>query len=202
MTFSEEDWAAYGARQKLFEVHSATSTIPLLYDEDFRHANPSAWPHFEPLRNDIEPILTSVRRHYNKSLAARRLQERNGQAYPARIILTRLNPGGVIPPHIDTGYSLTHSHRIHLPVISSENVEFSVDGVAKQLEAGTLWEINNRREHAVNNRGGAARTHLILDWVIPGERCCCSVKASPQGKCSQVLCNETDTRIEPCSCLR
>lgn len=201
VALSETDWNAYGARQKRFEVHKDTSTIPLLYDEDFRHENPTPSPMYGALRNEIEPILTIVRRHYDTSLAARRLQEKNGPAYPIRIILTRLSPGGVIPPHMDAGFSLTHAHRIHLPIVSRETVGFRVDGIDKHLAEGELWEINNRRVHAVRNLGSEARVHLIIDWVIPGQRCCCSARTNPQGKCSPSACATTDNRTEPCACF-
>lgn len=198
----EAEWFAYGARQVRYEVHRDTNTIPVLFDEDGRHSDPTSWPLFDTLKGELDPILAIVRRHYNQSLTTRRLQERNGAAYPVRIILTRLRPGGVIPAHADGGFSLTHAHRIHLPIFSRGNVRFSVDGVEKHLPEGELWEINNRRLHAVHNVGSENRIHLIIDWAIPGERCCCSKRTNPHGQCSPTHCARTDAIVEPCHCLK
>lgn len=202
LALSEADWATYGDRQKRYEVHRDTGTIPLLFDEDGRHSDPTSWPMYAVFSEEIDPVLATIRRHYNTSLTARRLQDKNGSAYPIRIILTRLRAGGVIPAHVDGGFSLTHVHRIHLPIVSRTDVGFSVDGMEKYLPEGELWEINNRRLHAVSNPGVGARVHLIIDWVIPGERCCCSKRADPSGRCSPTLCARTDLNLEPCKCLR
>lgn len=33
------------------------------------------------------------------------------------------------------------------------------------MRVGELWEINNSLDHAVDNRGGEDRIHLIVDWM-------------------------------------
>jgi len=38
------------------------------------------------------------------------------------------------------------------------------------MKPGELWEINNRREHGVVNGGGEDRIHLIVDYVLAGEK--------------------------------
>jgi hypothetical protein len=39
----------------------------------------------------------------------------------------------------------------------------------RHFAPGEIWEINNRKYHAVRNLGEEARVHLILDYVVPGE---------------------------------
>ena len=90
-----------------------------------------------------------------------------------RINLAKLLPGSMIPEHMDTNITLTHSHRVHMPVVTNEKVMFSVGGEKKHLREGEVWEINNKKAHWVENKSEEARIHLILDWVIPGESCCC-----------------------------
>ena len=34
-------WEDYQFRQKTYEVHKYTKTIPLIFDEDFKHENPT-----------------------------------------------------------------------------------------------------------------------------------------------------------------
>jgi hypothetical protein len=87
-----------------------------------------------------------------------------------RALFARLAPGAEIRPHHDDGFSLTNSHRVHLPVLTRPGVAFTVGGETRGLAAGELVEINNCRVHAVRNDSPAPRVHLIVDWVIPGER--------------------------------
>jgi hypothetical protein len=83
--------------------------------------------------------------------------------------MTRLAPGGRITPHSDGGYSLARCHRIHVPILSNPDCRFRVGDTTLVMKPGEVWEINNRLTHAVENDGAAARVHLILDWVQPGE---------------------------------
>ena len=47
---------------------------------------------------------------------------------------------------------------------------FDVGETSFHMAEGELWEINNRREHAVANNSDSDRIHLILDYVIAGEK--------------------------------
>lgn len=197
---TDEEWASSGWRQKTFEVHAHTQTIELIFDDDFRHSNPTYLPRYKDFEGLVAPLTDLFKRHFNKSLAAKRLQEKHGAACVIRMILVRLSPGGDILPHGDKGYSLLHGHRIHLPVISNPGCEFTVGDTTRVLGEGEVWEINNKRVHFVRNLGDAPRVHVITDWVIPGERCCCGKKLRPQGSCSEKECNATDYMMEECDC--
>jgi aspartyl/asparaginyl beta-hydroxylase (cupin superfamily) len=113
----------------------------------------------------------------------------------------QLRAGGVIAPHRDNNFSLTHSHRIHLPVITNEHVLFTVGDDTMNLPAGGMYEINNRRTHSVENLSDEARVHVILDFVLPGEKCCCGRKLHPQTLCSPQACAPTDRLQIPCNCF-
>jgi aspartyl/asparaginyl beta-hydroxylase (cupin superfamily) len=88
-----------------------------------------------------------------------------GDGYIARALLVRLKARGVIPIHIDAGYPLMNSRRIHTPIMSSDQVTFTVGGESHVMKDGELWEINNARPHHVVNQGEQSRVHLIIDWV-------------------------------------
>jgi hypothetical protein len=62
------------------------------------------------------------------------------------------------------------SHRIHLPLVTNDGVKFTVGDTTKYLLPGELWEINNRRKHTVMNNGTEGRVHMIMDFVLPGEK--------------------------------
>lgn len=201
LAFTEDDWNLEDFRQKRFEAHKDTSTIPLIFDEDFRHTDPTIRPAYGDLREPIEPFLSLIRKHYNKSLRLKRLQDKYGRAYPVRILLARLRPGGVIMPHMDRNFTLAHVHRIHIPIQTHADVGFRVNGHGKPMKEGEVWEINNRRIHEVVNQSPTHRIHMIVDWAIPGERCCCSAATHPNTPCTPDTCRETDFRPAPCSCL-
>lgn len=65
---------------------------------------------------------------------------------------------------------MMRSHHVHIPIISNADVLFHVGDTSITMQEGEMWEINNRREHAVENQGAIDRVHLILDYVIPGEK--------------------------------
>ena len=199
-TISDEEWAESSWREKQFATHVNTQTIQLVFDQDFRHSNPTYLPKYEELKLLLEPLTSLIARHYNKSLTAKRLQKKHGKGYLIRMILARLAPHGIIPPHGDQGYSLLHAHRIHMPIISQGDALFTVGDTTKQLIEGEVWEINNKRTHSVTNFCDSPRVHLISDWVIPGERCCCGKTLRPQGVCSPEECQATDYAFGECEC--
>lgn len=166
---SEAEWLADQARQQTFDAHRATQTLKLIFDADYRHTDPTVhadYHRFEPL---IAPMLTHIRGYYTRTLRQRRVAERHGPGYVIRAILTRLLPASAIKPHADGGYSLMRCHRIHLPIVTNPQCQFSVGDLSFVMPEGELWEINNRRVHSVRNDGTAARVHLIIDYVQPGE---------------------------------
>lgn len=165
----DDAWNADGSRQKAFNAHASTQTIKLIADSDFRHTDPTHHPMYATLAPLLEPVMTHIRQFYLQTLRQRRVAEQNGPGYFIRTILTRLPPGAEIRPHIDEGESLKRCHRIHLPVISNPDSLFSVGQLKFHMPEGQLWEINNRRTHAVRNDGAEPRIHLILDYVQPGE---------------------------------
>jgi hypothetical protein len=152
---TEEDWAADEWRQKRFDTHADTQTVQLIFDADFRHEAATPREKYFELGFDslLEPVIDTVRDYFT------------GDGYVVRAILVRLKARGTIPQHIDTGYSLMNCRRIHIPVISTARVEFTVGGEQRVMNQGELWEVNNAREHSVVNKGDESRVHLILDWV-------------------------------------
>lgn len=162
-SLGEDAWFEYVRRQERFQPHRQTQTIPLLYDEDMRHANPTEWPRYAQVRPVLEPVFELIRK------ANPPAEDTGGEGYFNRVILARLNPDAVITPHKDIGDTMMRSHRNHLAIVTNDQVVFGIGEEVQHLAAGEIWEINNRRNHAVRNLGCDPRTHLILDYVVPGE---------------------------------
>jgi quercetin dioxygenase-like cupin family protein len=199
-TLSEAQWAANTFRQQKYEVHRDTQTIGLVFDPDFRHTHPTRLPLLEKFVQDLRPVLALVADYYESGADAAALIDSNGLGYFIRATLVRLAPGGTIAAHTDNNFSLTHSHRVHVPLITNDAVWFQVGSDRRSLRAGEVWEINNRRMHSVGNDGDAARVHLILDYVLPGEQCCCGRKLHPDTVCSPQACMATDHLQVACNC--
>lgn len=197
----EQHWSADEFRQKRYEVHRDTQSIALVFDVDFRHTHPTRLPTLQLFEQDLGPILAMIADHYENSSNGQQLTRKYGQGYFVRTSLVNLIPGGVIAPHKDNNFSLSHSHRVHVPVTTNDHVEFTVGNETIVMRPGDIIEINNRREHSVSNKGKDHRVHLILDFVLPGEKCCCGIKHHPHTMCSPSACRETDHFRVACTCF-
>jgi len=196
----QEQWQSEPYRQQRYEVHKSTQTINLVFDPDFRHTHPTKFPalqDFEPL---LRPALGIVADYFEQSPKGRELLGGKRLGYFIRANVVRLAAGGEIPAHKDGNFSLAHSHRIHLPVVTNDKVYFTVGSETRNLKEGELVEINNRRTHSVVNAGTEDRVHVILDFVLPGEKCCCGEKHHPDTVCSPQGCLDTDQFRTPCTC--
>jgi hypothetical protein len=169
-SFTEEQWLKESWRRENFEVHKSTQSIYLIMDEDGRHTDPSAHPALAENHDILQPLLDYVRIRFGQTIDSPELNEKNSSGYFARMLFVKLVPGGSIPPHFDTGRSMRTSHRIHLPLVTNDGVLFTVGATTLNLLPGELWEINNRRKHTVCNNGSESRVHMIMDFVLPGEK--------------------------------
>jgi len=195
-----EQWNQFSLRQERYDVHRDTQTIGLVYDLDFRHSHPTRLPTLEMFEDALLPTLKMAAAHYEETTAGKEFIQLFGLGYFVRATLVLLKAGCSIAEHQDCNFSLTHSHRIHLPIVTNDDVQFHVGSETIGLREGELYEINNRRTHSVDNNGPDDRVHLILDYVMPGERCCCGMKHHPDTLCSPQACLETDRQNIPCTC--
>lgn len=197
---TEQQWSSYALRQNRYEVHRDTETIGLVFDPDFRHSHPTRLPALDIFHDALYPALTLVAGHYENLERSQALTQRFGLGYFIRATLVRLKAGGSIEPHQDMNFSLAHSHRVHLPVVTNDRVFFTVGKETMAMPAGELYEINNRRRHGVTNDSGEDRVHVILDFVLPGEKCCCGTRRHPDTMCSPQACVATDRLQVACNC--
>jgi len=200
LELTDEQWNNFSLRQERYEVHQHTRTIGLVYDPDFRHSHPTRLPTLQIFQAALRPVLEMTAAHYEETSKGQQLIKEYGLGYFIRATLVVLKAGCEISAHQDANFSLTHSHRVHLPIVTNDDVEFTVGGETMNLPEGALFEINNRRMHSVDNKGGADRIHLILDFVLPGEKCCCGTKHHPDTLCSPQACIETVLMRIPCTC--
>ena len=74
---------------------------------------------------------------------------------------------GEIIPHVDLGLGFLFSHRIHIPLVTNQNVIFTVEDERFHLKRGHVYEINNSKLHSVQNKNDPTynRVHLIFDYM-------------------------------------
>lgn len=148
---TENDWAQ-SDRQTQFNVHKETQSIELLTD-DMSHTPPVKTTFYDQFAEELDPIFKALVLRFGSD------------GLFIRVLLARLKAKSEIKPHVDKGYSLINCNRIHIPIITNDEVTFSVGGVSRCLKSGEIWEINNADVHSVTNTSQDARVHLIIDWT-------------------------------------
>lgn len=81
--------------------------------------------------------------------------------------LLRLAAGSRIREHTDYSLSFADSElRIHIPVVTSAEVEFYVAGDRIVMLEGDAWYVNFNLPHRIYNGGVTDRIHLVIDCVV------------------------------------
>ena len=151
----ESVWDAENAgKPNRFGALSTTRHIVFRFVSNFddwreNHDRP-LWPEWKPL---LEPVLAQATAPYGYQRGV----------FP-RVMLARMAPGGVIHPHRDENPAAKWPHKIHVPLQTSDQVAFFVDGKSYHFAEGEAVEVNNMGVHAVENRGATDRTHLIFEY--------------------------------------
>jgi hypothetical protein len=148
-------WDAENAgKPNRFGALDATRHIIFRFVSNFRDWRDSydrpLWAEWHPL---LQPVLEAATAPYGYARGA----------FP-RVMLARMAPGGVIHPHRDENPAAKWPHKIHVPIQTNEGVTFFVDGTPYRFEEGEAVEVNNMGVHAVENRGGSDRIHLIFEY--------------------------------------
>ena len=138
LAIPEPLWDAENAsKPNRFGALDATRHIVLRFVSNFRdwresHDRP-LWPEWKSL---LEPVLAAATAPYGYARGA----------FP-RVMLARMAPGGVIHPHRDENPAAKWPHKIHVPLVTNDQVTFFVDGVGYQLPEGEAVEVNNMGVH-------------------------------------------------------
>lgn len=109
------------------------------------------YPRWDEWKDSLLPLMEQ---------AAQRLGYKNYR-FP-RAMLARVPAGGEISPHADLTAS-HYIHKIHVPLITNPEAEFHVGNQARNLTVGEITEVNNKRMHAVYNKGQQDRVHFIFE---------------------------------------
>ena len=116
------------------------------------------------MRSSLDTLTIPFSPHHHQYLHTHNVQV-------VRCLLASMPPGVAIPPHHDTGYWVSYTHRIHLAVVTSpQHIAFRVGPTVERMERydmaeGCLVELNNQAKHTVDNCWDRHRVHLIFDYV-------------------------------------
>jgi hypothetical protein len=148
-----QDWSKYTYRQDLFPMHSKTQTIPILYDTDYEVGVSKKSSFYDLFKNSIEYTTKTISELTNSNCSI------------LRFIITNLPANTIVDKHKDKANSFKLYNRVHIPIITNNNVLFTVGEETINMPAGEIYEINNNNQlHGVVNNGNEDRLHIILDW--------------------------------------
>ncbi|ATQ43030.1 aspartyl/asparaginyl beta-hydroxylase domain-containing protein [Caulobacter mirabilis] len=83
--------------------------------------------------------------------------------------LLRLHAGSSIREHVDHALGYEDGlARLHVPIVTSPEVVFYLDGAPVPMGEGECWYFDARRPHRVDNRGVEHRVHLVIDCIVDG----------------------------------
>ena len=160
LAIPEEIWELENAsKPNRFETLDRTRHIVFRFIKDL-----SDWrqsydrPLWAAWRDRLEPILQQAVAPYGYTRGR----------FP-RIMLARMAPGGIIHPHTDNMPSATWPHKIHVAILTNEQVRFFIEPNTFHFQEGQAVEVNNLGVHAVKNDGTTDRIHLIFEYYDPDQ---------------------------------
>ena len=78
----------------------------------------------------------------------------------------RIKPGRRMPRHFDVNPYWDDKLRLHIPIQTSDKVEFFCGGETVNMKEGECWLLDNGRKHGVLNNSDDYRIHLVIDVFI------------------------------------
>lgn len=153
---SSVDWISHFVTQN---YQGDWSVIPLRAAAGATHPVMQIYPDPNATAFEDTPMLAACG-YFREVLAAFRCEVQSAR-------LMRLGPGSVIKTHSDNDLDVARGAvRIHVPVVTSAEVEFLLNGSRVVMEPGSAWYLRLADPHAVANRGVEDRVHLVLDATV------------------------------------
>jgi hypothetical protein len=151
------EWDEWNFRQKNYYFpHKNTESIPFFWSTD---------------QNIIDGVFNVI--SYNsQNIILKMINDdllfftKKYEGSICKLMLSKLKKQKNIMDHVDCGFLLTESHRLHLPIITNKNVIFNIENCSYNMLEGIWYEFDNTRSHSVENNSNDDRIHLMLD-IIP-----------------------------------
>ncbi len=148
-------WTKSVANKKGNWPHRDARHLSLANDLDGRHFKATVFPGYAEYRALLEPLLRTIASRLGAGEKVMRIQ------------FAWLGAGSTIEPHRDTSVTLLYSHRVHVPILTNDEVKFMCGEESINMCEGDIWTFDNTLRHSVYNRGNTPRIHLIVDFTVP-----------------------------------
>ena len=155
----DKEWNLYTSRQKevyddRVNPHLHTNTYIIQY-------HPLDWIFGTPIQSatmdkDLMDLISPIIENLEDEIVGK----------SARVLLIKLGAGKDVALHVDGGDYLSSVRRFHIPIITNDNVFYTVNKETINMKAGECWEINNLKYHSVLNDSEEDRVHLLID-ILP-----------------------------------
>ncbi|MBL4630058.1 MAG: aspartyl/asparaginyl beta-hydroxylase domain-containing protein [Paraglaciecola sp.] len=140
--FSESSWQPHPGK------HPGNSALPLIS--------------YAGQNNDLFSGSMEETAQLQKCEYIRQISSNFGEVL-GRSRLMRLAGGSEVPIHVDAIYHWHRHVRIHIPIITNDQVIFHCGGQEVNMKAGECWLFDSWRNHKVVNHSEETRVHLVLD---------------------------------------
>lgn len=160
LAISEEQWNVENAdKPNRFEALDVTRHIVFRFVSSYNDWRDSYdRPIWDEWKDILLPVMEAATAKYGYARGI----------YP-RVMLARMAAGGIIQPHRDANPAAKWPHKIHVPIVTNDQVVFRVEGAQYVIPEGEAVEVNNMGTHAVDNRGDTDRIHLIFEYYDPDQ---------------------------------
>lgn len=155
------EWDIYTKRQESFYTHKDTKMFPIILTDEL------GW---KP-GSEVEIKKYNDFNKEDSNIEINNIFKKLEEFYSGKVIrceVVSLKPHTNIRMHIDGGPLLHYSRRVHIPVITSEEVTFTVMDTTINMKESVWYEINNQMKHGANNPTDNERVHLIID-ILPND---------------------------------
>ena len=115
----------------------------------------------DPSKTNFENTPVLARCSYFQSVLA-------GFECPLEAVrLLKLRAGSRIKEHRDFGLCYEEGEfRVHIPIVTNPEVEFTLEGEKLELNEGEAWYVNFNLPHRIENAGETDRVHLVIDGKV------------------------------------
>lgn len=158
LALEEHHWLKDTSRQDVFYTHKDTQSY-FLYQTNLYWVRGAEYSYNKVSDNQVLLDLTEPIIKYLEEL-------HKGQR--GQVLFIKLPGKKNIPKHHDDGEYLMTGRRHHIPIITNKKTNFGVSREFVNMQEGQCWEINNAKNHSVENNGTTDRIHLLID-IMPNE---------------------------------
>lgn len=157
----KDEWFFDTSRQETYKTHKDTQMFPIRFMD--YNWNPGDVIEIIDKNNitnleaksQIDNIITDLELEYG--------------AKAVRIEFVKMPAQTSVRPHVDGGDMLYLIRRCHIPIVTHEDVLFTVLDNTVNMQVGKSYEINNGMPHSVVNKSNIDRVHLIID-LLPNDQ--------------------------------